>query len=47
MRKDCKNCKYGINESGSFKPYWLWCKKLFVRVRGGKNRCNCMYWCSK
>ena len=47
MRKDCRNCKRSLNESGHFRPYWLWCKKLFVRVRANKNRCNCMHWCGR
>ena len=47
MKKCCKNCINSRNESGSYKPYWLWCRKLFARVRANANRCNCMHWKSE
>ena len=28
----------------SVNPYWLWCRKLFTKVRANANRCKCVYY---
>lgn len=45
MVKTCKNCKYGREDYGHYKPYWLWCRKLFSKVRGNADRHKCKHWC--
>lgn len=47
MRKDCKNCRHGINKQGGYRPYWMFCRKLYCRVRANANRCKCKHWMVK
>ena len=46
MVKNCRNCANAVYEGGfkREKSYWLWCRRLFYRVRGAKDRHVCRHW---